>query len=385
MTARTVHILGATGSIGQSARRLLLRHPGRFRTGIVTGHNNIAGLAETAIALSAETAITTDSSRFQDLKDALDGTGIEAFAGQDALCRELGTGGGIVISAIMGIAGLKPTMAALEAGFDVALANKESLVCAGPLMTDLAKRRGVRLLPVDSEHSAIAQCLETAALDRGQVRRIILTASGGPFRGWSREELAQVTVTQALKHPNWSMGAKISIDSATLMNKGLELIEAVRLFDVAPDMIEPVVHPQSIVHSAVEYIDGSVIAQMGQPDMCGPIAYALGAPERIDAGIEPLDFTKLSGLTFEAPDHETFPLLNFARDCVAAGPSATIAMNAANEVAVAALLAGRIPFSGIERIVQDTVAAHETTIPGSIEDVLMCDAAARQISTTFIT
>lgn len=310
------------------------------------------------------------------LKDALAGSGIEAAAGEDALVEAAARGADWTMASIVGCAGLKPTMAALKAGGTVALANKESLVSAGGLMMKAARDAGATLLPVDSEHNAIFQCLAGSSLDT--VSRIILTASGGPFRTRSRAEMADITPAQAVAHPNWSMGAKISVDSATMMNKGLELIEAAYLFPVGLDRIEILVHPQSVIHSMVEYRDCSTLAQLGSPDMRIPIAHALAWPDRIATPCQPLDLARIGRLDFEAPDPIRFPALRLARAAATEGGAAPAILNAANEVAVAAFLDGRIGFLDIAMIVEDVLERYSAARPSAIDDVLAADAQARR-------
>jgi 1-deoxy-D-xylulose-5-phosphate reductoisomerase len=325
----------------------------------------------------AKLAVVADESCYGALKEALAGSGIEAAAGPQAISDAAARPVDWVMAAIVGAAGLPPTLAAVRQGAIVGLANKETLVCAGSLMTQEITRHGARLLPVDSEHNAIYQVLET---DRPTaVERIILTASGGPFLGYSQEEMSAVTPAQAVAHPNWDMGAKISVDSATMMNKGLELIEARYLFGTPEERIEILVHPQSIVHSMVAYVDGSVLAQLGQPDMRTPIAYTLAWPHRMAAPVAQLDLAAIGQLTFEAPDLERFPAMSVARQALKAGGSAPAVLNAANEIAVAAFLKGRIGFLDIVRLVEQTLEALQPTTVDSIEAVIEIDLEARAI------
>jgi 1-deoxy-D-xylulose-5-phosphate reductoisomerase len=371
---RSIAILGATGSVGSSTLDIVERHPDRFRVVALTAASNAAGLADAARRTGATLAVIAEESKLGELETLLAGSGCRAAAGRAALC-EAATSAEWVMAAIVGVAGLEPVMAAVEAGRSVALANKEALVTAGALMTEAARRSGAVILPVDSEHNAILQCLGSDGCDG--VARLVLTASGGPFRTWSAERMAVATPEQAVAHPNWSMGAKISVDSATMMNKGLELIEAHHLFGLPGERIDIVVHPQSIIHSMVEYVDGSVLAQLGSPDMRIPIAHALAWPERVASGAERLDFTSLSELTFEPPDDVRFPALRLARAALDAGGSAPIVLNAANEVAVAAFLAHRIAFGGIAGLVEQALAANRAPPPASIADVVALDRSVR--------
>ena len=380
MTRRTITVLGSTGSVGQSTLDLLARSPEKWRVHALTANRDAVALAAQARAIGAERAVVADESAYPALKDALAGSGIEAAAGQGALCEAARADNDIVMAAIVGAAGLAPTLAAVERGTDIAIANKETLVCAGDLVTALAARTGSKLLPVDSEHNAIFQCFDHDNPER--ISRIIVTASGGPFRNASKAEMRVATVAQACKHPVWSMGAKISVDSATLMNKGLELIEAHQLFPVRADQLEVVVHPQSVIHSLVEYIDGSVLAQLGTPDMRTPIAYCLAWPERMATPCERLDLAKIGSLTFEAPDLERFPALRLAMEALRAGGSTPCILNAANEVAVAAFIGGQVSFLDIAAIVGDTLARVDAHDCLTIADVVALDAAARRTATT---
>lgn len=370
---KRVTILGATGSVGASTLDLVARNPARFEVVAVTAGKDWRRLAELAVSHRAEAAVIADEAAYAELKAALAGTGIAVSAGAAALADAARMPADIVVAAIVGAAGLPPTLAALEAGTSVALANKEALVCAGGLMTATAQRTGAALLPIDSEHNAIFQVLEA----RERVRRIVLTASGGPFRSFTRAQMAAVTPAQAVKHPTWSMGAKISVDSATLMNKGLELIEAWHLFGVRPDQLGVLVHPQSLVHGLVEYVDGSVLAQLGPADMRVPIAHALAWPERIETPVERLNLAAIGRLDFEEPDRERFPALALAEAALAQGGCRPCVLNAANEVAVAAFLEGRLPFLAIADIVGETLAALKVNCPQSLADVDAADAAAR--------
>jgi 1-deoxy-D-xylulose-5-phosphate reductoisomerase len=372
---RKVTILGATGSVGRSTLDLIARHPDRFEVLALTALSDVAGLAQAATRVGARRAVIADESLFGALREALAGTDVEAAAGEGAVIEAAAMGADWTMAAIVGIAGLGPTMEALRAGGTVALANKEALVSAGALMIEAARASGAVLLPVDSEHNAIFQCLDRAQPQA--VRRIILTASGGPFREKSVEEMRGVTPEQAVAHPNWSMGAKISVDSATLMNKGLELIEAFHLFPLGPDGLEIVIHPQSVVHSLVEYVDGSVLAQLGAPDMRIPIAYALAWPERMETPCQRLDLVRVGTLGFEAPDEVRFPALAIAKAALRAGGGRPAVLNAANEAAVAAFLARRIGFLDIASIAAETLQCCDPPAPASIEEVVAIDRAAR--------
>jgi len=352
--ARRITILGSTGSIGESTLDLIRRAaPGEFQIAALTANTNSEALAAQAIEFSAEFVAIADAKAGADLRARLAGTSVNIGVGEEALIEAGQRPAEFTMAAIIGAAGLKPTLAAVDQGNHVGLANKECLVCAGDLFMQRVAKSGAKLLPVDSEHNAIFQVLETEQ-PKG-VRRLILTASGGPFLDPDRD-LAAVTLADALKHPTWTMGSKITIDSATLMNKGLELIEASYLFERPSSEIDVVIHPQSIIHSMVEYIDGSVLAQLGSPDMRTPIAYALGWPKRMETPVERLDLTKLSGLTFFEPNTERFPALRLARDALMAGGQGPNVLNAANEVAVAEFLQNRIAFTDISDVVARTLA-----------------------------
>ena len=379
---RRVTVLGSTGSVGCSTVDLLMRNPARFKVEALTANRNVALLAEQARRLRARMAAIADPTLGPALADALAGSGIETGAGPDAIAEAAGRPAEWVMGAIVGAAGLAPTLAAIRRGALVALANKECLVCAGPLVMAEARRAGARLLPVDSEHSAVFQVLDQERPE--SVERIILTASGGPFRTASLKEMAEATPARALAHPNWDMGAKISIDSATMMNKGLELIEAHHLFGTATERIEIVIHPQSVVHSLVAYVDGSVLAQLGTPDMRTPIAYALAWPERMASPAAKLDLAKIGTLTFEAPDPVRFPALRLAREALAAGGAAPTILNAANEAAVAAFLAGRIGFLDIAHTVSGTLERLPGRTISSLAEVEDVDAEARRVAESLI-
>jgi 1-deoxy-D-xylulose-5-phosphate reductoisomerase len=375
---RRVTILGSTGSVGCNTLDLIERQPEAFAVEALTANDSVGRLAEQARRVGAKLAVVADSSRYQDLKEALAGSGVEVAAGARAVAEAADRPAEWVMAAIVGAAGLAPTLAAVRRGAIVALANKETLVCAGSLMTSEVVRHGATLLPVDSEHNAIFQVLDFERLD--SVDRITLTASGGPFRTLSRAAMAEVTPEQAVAHPNWDMGAKISVDSATMMNKGLELIEAHHLFGLDEARIDILVHPQSVVHSMVAYSDGSVLAQMGQPDMRTPIAYTLAWPERMAAPVARLDLAEIGQLTFEAPDSVRFPALRLARQALRAGGSAPTILNAANEVAVAGFLDGRLGFLGIADVVERTLETIATVSLGGLDDVWKIDREARRLA-----
>tara|TARA_R110000850_G_scaffold54602_5_gene129978 strand:- start:3143 stop:4327 length:1185 start_codon:yes stop_codon:yes gene_type:complete len=379
-----VTVLGATGSIGVSTLDVIERHPLRYRVFALTGHSRMDVLHTQCLAHCPQYAVVADDAQARALQSRLraGGCATEVLVGAEALEQvAAATEVDVVMAAIVGGAGLRPTLAAVRAGKRVLLANKEALVMSGALFMGAVKASGAVLLPIDSEHNAIFQCLPTdyarGMADVG-VRRILLTASGGPFRDMSAADLVSVTPQQACAHPNWSMGQKISVDSASMMNKGLELIEASWLFDVRPAQIEVVIHPQSVVHSLVDYIDGSVIAQLGNPDMRTPIAHALAWPERLDSGVSPLDLLAVARLDFRAPDPQMFPCLRLARDAAEAGGTACAVLNAANEVAVEAFLAGRIGFTDIPVIIEQTL---ERMAPESVQDldhILQTDRRARE-------
>ncbi|MYE00891.1 MAG: 1-deoxy-D-xylulose-5-phosphate reductoisomerase [Alphaproteobacteria bacterium] len=378
MTARPVSVLGATGSVGANTLSVIAEHPERFRVVALAAGRNAAALVQQARAFRPEFAAIADPSGYPTLKEGLAGTGIEAAAGAEAVVEAARRDAEWVMAAIAGAAGLESTLAAVERGAVVALANKESLVCAGELMMAAARASGSMILPVDSEHNAIFQVFDARC--REAVRRLILTASGGPFRCASRNAMAAVRPAEALKHPNWDMGAKITIDSATMMNKGLELIEAHHLFAMPGDAIDILVHPQSIVHSMVEYADGSVLAQLGTPDMRTPIAVALAWPERGAAAGERLDLSAVGRLDFEPPDPERFPALVLARAALESGGTEPAALSAANEVAVAAFLSERIGFLQIAEIAGDTVAELGSVRLSSLDDVRSADREARKVA-----
>ena len=375
---KSVTILGATGSVGSSTLDLIEREPERFEVVALTANCDVEKLAAAAIRTNARHAVVADESCLPALRERLAGTAITAAGGPQAVCEAARMGADWTMAAIVGLAGLGSAMAAVEQGGTVVLANKEPLVSAGDLVTAAAGRHGATILPADSEHNAIYQCFDFERPER--VRRIILTASGGPFRDWDLEAMRGVTPAQACAHPNWSMGAKISVDSATMMNKGLELIEAARLFPVANDALEILVHRQSVIHSMVEYVDGSVLAQMGPSDMRVPIAHTLAWPDRMATPMPPLDFVAMARLDFEAPDAVRFPALRLAREALEAGGARPAILNAANEVAVAAFLSGRLNFLEIAAISADTLDRYDPVAPESLEAVWAIDAEARRIA-----
>ena len=375
---RSLTILGSTGSIGCNTIDLIERHPDDYRVVALTAYNSYEILAEQARRLMPELVVIGDEHHYRELKSVLSGTGIEVAAGPQALIEAAIRPAEWVMAAIVGAAGLAPTLAAIQRGAMIALANKETLVCAGALMMAEVARYGATLLPVDSEHNAIFQVLEQ---DRAEtIERIILTASGGPFREWSLAEMAAATPEQAVAHPNWQMGAKISVDSATMMNKGLEMIEAHYLFAMPGPQIDVLVHPQSVVHSMVAYRDGSVLAQMGQPDMRTPIAYTLAWPTRMAVSVERLDLAAIGQLSFEAPDPVRFPTLRIAREALGVGNGAPTVLNAANEVAVEGFLARKLGFLDIARVVEGTLEAMPVRPAGTIEDVWELDREARRLA-----
>lgn len=375
---KTISILGATGSIGQSTLDLVMRAPEDYQVLALTAATDVDGLAAAAKATNARLAVIADETKLDALKQALSGTTVDVAAGPQALIDAATLEADWTMAAIVGCAGLAPTLAALAAGKTVALANKEALVSAGDLMLAVARQSGATLLPTDSEHNAVFQCLDRSA-PKG-VAKIILTASGGPFRTWSKAEMQAAQPEQALKHPNWSMGAKITIDSATMFNKGLELIEAHYLFDMPADRLEVIFHPQSVIHSMVEYVDGSVLAQMGAPDMRIPIAHCLAWPDRIDTPVARLNLAEVARLEFEAPDEHRFPALRLAREAMVAGGAKPAILNAANEMAVAAFLDRRIAFTDIAVIVESVLHAYDAPAPLAISDVLEIDGEARRLA-----
>ena len=386
---QSLTILGSTGSIGTSTLDVVARHPERFRIFALSGHSQTAKLAEQCLTFRPQYAVTANEAQTAELRTHLAAAGCqtEVLHGEQALCDIAAapeTDG--VMAAIVGAAGLPPTLAAARAGKTIYLANKETLVVSGSLFMQTAAQSGARILPVDSEHNAIYQVLppEKGCLKQNGVQSIILTASGGPFLHTDLADFPAITPEQAVKHPNWQMGRKISVDSATMMNKGLELIEAHWLFNCPPEKLETVIHPQSVVHSMVRYADGSVLAQMGTPDMRTPIAYCLGLPERIASGVPPLDFAALSALTFETPDYRRFPCLELAYQAMQVGGGVPCVLNAANEIAVAAFLAGRIRFTDIAHTVQHCLEQDFSGSHHSLEGLLDLDAAARRAAEAFV-
>jgi 1-deoxy-D-xylulose-5-phosphate reductoisomerase len=368
-------VLGATGSVGASTLDVAARHPGRYRVFALSAHEAADALLELCRVHRPRYAVLSGIAESRDLRARFSDLKVQLLFGAAAL-EEVASDAecDTVMAAIVGAAGLASTLAAVRAGKRVLLANKEALVMAGPLVMRAAREAGAQILPVDSEHNAVFQCLS----EKKFIRKIMLTASGGPFRSLPAEKLDGVTPEQACAHPNWVMGRKISVDSATMMNKGLEVIEARWLFDVAPEAIEVVIHPQSIVHSLVEYVDGSVIAQLSNPDMRVPIAHALGYPERIASGARPLDLTSMKSLSFERPDHSRFPCLPLAYAALRAGGTAAAVLNAANEVAVEAFLAARLPFTAIARVIESTLESIKPGDAESLEVVMQADAMARR-------
>jgi 1-deoxy-D-xylulose-5-phosphate reductoisomerase len=387
---RVVSLLGATGSIGDSTLDVIARHPQRYAVGALAAHRQWEKLAILCERFRPEVVAMLDVDAARALARALAGRGLptRVLAGEEGMCAAATLpAADTVLAAIVGAAGLAPTLAAARAGKRILLANKEALVIGGAAFMAAVAAGGATLLPIDSEHNAIFQCLPPGYDRRPEaagVRRILLTASGGPFRTRDPAELAGVSPAEACAHPNWSMGRKISVDSATMMNKGLEVIEAHWLFGVAPDSIEVVIHPQSVIHSLVEYVDGSVLAQLGHPDMRTPIAQALAFPDRIDAGVARLDLARMAGLAFEAPDLARFPCLTLAFDALAAGGTAPAVLNAANEVAVAAFLAGRIRFTEIAAACADTLARAAVRPLGTLDDALAADGDARRLADDWI-
>ena len=372
---RRIAILGSTGSIGTQTLDVIGQHPDMFEVVMLSAWGNSKLLAEQAVKFDADSVVFCDSSKYSDLAAELQPKGVKVFTGTDSLCSLVaGDNVDIVVGAMVGFAGLRPTLSALEAGKIVALANKETLVAAGKVVTDTMRAHKAVILPVDSEHSAIFQCLMAAA-DNPAVK-LHLTASGGPFRTWSRGQIAQATAAQALKHPNWNMGSKVTIDSATMMNKGFEVMEARWLFDMQPSDIEVLVHPESIVHSMVEFEDGAVIAQLANPDMREPISFALAFPSRISIGARRLDLGAIGALHFEKPDMDRFPCLGLAYEALSRGGNMPCALNAANEVAVAAFLQGRISFYGIPQLLEKVCAGLNFEANPSLDDIFSTDAEA---------
>ena len=370
-----VSILGATGSIGTSTLAVLAHNPADFAVVALVAQRNVEKLADIALATKAELAVIADERQYAALKDRLAGTEIEVAAGRDAVTEAAARSADVVVSAITGYAGLRSTLAAAQSGANLALANKEAMVTAGALVRDALQAGGGQLIPVDSEHAALFQSLW--GQDRSAITQLILTASGGPFRDWTKAAINAAKPEQALQHPNWDMGAKVTIDSASMMNKGLELIEAQQIFGLAPERLDVIVHPQSIIHSLVAYNDGGQLAQLGVPDMQTPISAALRWPQRTRTAVPPLDLAQYGSLTFEPPDRDRFPCLALAEAAMKQGGSAPITLNAANEVAVSAFLDGAFAFGGIAHLVETVMAKTELTHPGSLDDIAVVDATSR--------
>lgn len=383
MRKRRIAILGSTGSIGTQTLDVIRRHPDMFEVELISARRNVDLLTKQAIEFDAANVVICEESKYKETADALQDKGIKVWSGVDSLCELVKMSSvDIVVGAMVGFSGLRPTLAALEAGKTVALANKETLVAAGPIVIRTMLEHNAVILPVDSEHSAIFQCL--LASKGNSVEKIHLTASGGPFRTWERARVAAATAQQALKHPNWNMGAKVTIDSATMMNKGFEVIEAKWLFDLNPDQINVVVHPESIIHSMVEFEDGAVIAQMGCPDMREPIGFALSYPQRVSVGNKKLDFASMGHLSFEAPDMKKFPCLELAYDAIKRGGNVPCALNAANEVTVAAYLKGLIGFYDIARINEKCMLGMNFAADPSLEDIFLTNKEIATIADGYI-
>ena len=383
MRKRRIAILGSTGSIGTQTLDVIRRHPDMFEVELISARRNVDLLTKQAIEFDAANVVICEESKYKETADALQDKGIKVWSGVDSLCELVKMSSvDIVVGAMVGFSGLRPTLAALEAGKTVALANKETLVAAGPIVIRTILEHNAVILPVDSEHSAIFQCL--LASKGNSVEKIHLTASGGPFRTWERARIAAATAQQALKHPNWNMGAKVTIDSATMMNKGFEVIEAKWLFDLNPDQINVVVHPESIIHSMVEFEDGAVIAQMGCPDMREPIGFALSYPQRVSVGNKKLDFASMGHLSFEAPDMKKFPCLELAYDAIKRGGNVPCALNAANEVTVAAYLKGLIGFYDIARINEKCMLGMNFAADPSLEDIFLTNKEIATIADGYI-
>ncbi|MGB4106655.1 MAG: 1-deoxy-D-xylulose-5-phosphate reductoisomerase [Alphaproteobacteria bacterium] len=382
MSTKTINILGVTGSIGRSAVDVVVSAPDKFDVQVVSAQNSVKELAEIAVRVKAKVAVIGNADHYETLKDELSGTGIRAEAGPDAFLERAGSKVDLSLVAVVGMAGLRPTIAAIRNSKAVAIANKEPLAAAGPLVMREAAKSGAKILPVDSEHNAVFQVFDFEQPEG--VSKIILTASGGPFRTWSREQMARATREQALAHPNWVMGPKITIDSATMMNKALEIIEAHYLFGMEPEKIDVLVHPQSVIHSMVEYRDGSVLAQMAASDMRTPIAHALAWPERIDTPGRRLDWTQLKELTFEQPDLTRFPALGLAYEALKQGPYACLALNAANEVAVESFLSKKTGFLDTMDIVEGTLRQISPQNLENIEDFEESDRVVRRLASAYI-
>ena len=380
---RKIAILGSTGSIGTQTLDVIRQHLDLFEVVLISARSSVGLLIAQAVEFDVPHVVICNEARYQDVADALQPHGIKVWAGVDSLCDLVRMDGvDIVVGAMVGFSGLRPTLAALEAGKVVALANKETLVAAGSVVTKTAREHGGVILPVDSEHSAIFQCMLAAG--ENPVERVHLTASGGPFRTWERKKIAGATAAQALKHPNWNMGNKVTIDSATMMNKGFEVIEAKWLFDLTPEQINVVVHPESIIHSMVEFVDGAVIAQLGCPDMREPIGFALSFPQRLTVGNKKLDFATLGGLSFEAPDTNRFPCLGLAFEALRRGGNAACALNAANEVAVAAYLKGLISFYDIAKIGEKALSGLNFVADPTLDDIFATNSEVVAIADGYI-
>lgn len=379
MNKRKIAILGSTGSIGTQTLDVIRQHPELFEVSLISAYSSVETLAAQAKEFDVNNVVICDESRYEQLNGLLQDSDSKVWAGQDSLCSLIkGSETDIVVGAMVGFSGLRPTLAALEAGKTVALANKETLVAAGDIVTRTAKEHGGKIIPVDSEHSAILQCLLGAG--GNPIEKIHLTASGGPFLQWSKEQIQRATAAQALKHPNWNMGAKVTIDSASMMNKGFEVMEAKWLFGVEPSRIHVVVHPESLIHSMVEFKDGAIIAQMAQPDMRQPISFALGFPERLSCGNARVDFAKMGCIHFEEPDTDRFPNLALAYKALEKGGNAPCALNAANEVAVAAFLQNRIGFYDISRINSYCLRNADFIAHPGIEDIFETDSQIAKLA-----
>ncbi|MBR2638922.1 MAG: 1-deoxy-D-xylulose-5-phosphate reductoisomerase [Bacteroidaceae bacterium] len=380
---RVIAILGSTGSIGTQTLQVVEEHPECFEVYAITANKRVDELIAQARKFKPEAVVIADETKYEKLKEALSDLPIKVYAGYESICQIVTSGPiDVVVTAMVGFSGLRPTIEAIKAGKAIALANKETMVVAGEIITRLAHEYKVPILPVDSEHSAIFQSL--AGESGNQIEKLILTASGGPFRTYTASQLEDVTIEQALRHPNWSMGAKITIDSATMMNKGFEVIEAKWLFGVEAEKIEVVVHPQSVIHSMVQFTDGSVKAQLGTPDMRLPIMYALSYPTRLSSSFERLDFGTLGGLTFEKPNFETFPCLRYAYDALAMGGNMPCVVNAANEVCVAAFLSNRIKFTDMSRIIERAMQSADFTIKPTLDDYFATDTEVRKMAESWI-
>ncbi|UTW57479.1 1-deoxy-D-xylulose-5-phosphate reductoisomerase [Kordiimonas sp. SCSIO 12603] len=379
---KTISLLGATGSVGQSTLELIRKHPGKFEVRALTAFSRVAELAALALEFNANLAVIGDETKLTELKERLQGSGIEVAAGEQGLLEAAAYPSDMVLAAIVGAAGLRPTLTAVRRGATIALANKECLVCAGDLMMKELEAHNSTLLPVDSEHNAIFQVFDA---DHAQtVSRLILTASGGPFLNRELTELKNITPALAVAHPNWDMGAKISVDSATMMNKGLEVIEAYHLFPVDKEQIDVLVHPQSVIHSMVEYIDGSTLAQLGSPDMVVPIASCLAWPDRISTPAKKLNLAEIGQLTFQEPDYDKFRCLALAKEALYIGGAATTVLNAANEVAVDAFLKENIPFLAVPELVSRTLEKSDMKAPHSLTNVFEIDQEARRLASSFL-